>query len=46
MFIGTLVYMTLLLEKRMACHDAGEYHEAGVDKDADVDVFKGLFFLR
>ena len=21
MFIGTLVYMTLLLEKRMSCHD-------------------------
>ena len=26
-------------------HDAGEYHEAGADKDADVDVLKRLLLL-
>ena len=27
-------------------HDAGEDHEAGADKDANVDVVIGLFLLR
>ena len=27
-------------------HDAGEYHEAGADKDADVDVVIGQFLLE
>ena len=35
------------IDKVSEClHDAGEDHEAGADKDADVDVVIGLFLLR
>ena len=40
--------MNLVIVKKVrhSLEDTGQHHQAGADKDADVDVFKGLFLLR
>ena len=40
--------MNLVIVKKVrhSLRETSEHHQAGADKDADVDVFKGLFLLR
>ena len=44
--VRSTIYLVIVQIKCQCLHDARKDHEAGADKDADVDVLKGLFLLR